>query len=230
LFWWQKIYVFWNYYYRHARISSNRHGVSSVDPRDNWSRIATGYRLHNRWFGVPFPEGSTIFSSPRRPRQFWGPPTFLISWYWRFITTGVNRLGREADNSPPTSVKFKETQIYISTPPIRLDGVARSQLSTGRTLPCRGDTHPHQVSLQYSNSCHTPYPCDSSPCQHVNISCGQSHSLLMRSMGKWYWRLVNLVFHISPYVAVVAARRPWTGSRLSYCSSSTWDVILLSYS
>jgi hypothetical protein len=37
--------------------------------------IATGYGLDNRWVGVRVSIGSRIFSSPRHPNQFWGPPS-----------------------------------------------------------------------------------------------------------------------------------------------------------
>jgi hypothetical protein len=60
---------------------------------------------------VRAPVGARIFSSPRRPDRLWGPPDFLYNGY------GVNRPGREADHSLPTSAEIKNTWIYIVSPP-----------------------------------------------------------------------------------------------------------------
>jgi hypothetical protein len=49
-------------------------GVSLAD-------IATGYRLDDRGVGVRVPVESRIFSSPRRPDWFWGPPNLLSNGY-----------------------------------------------------------------------------------------------------------------------------------------------------
>jgi hypothetical protein len=43
---------------------------------------------------------------------------------------GVNRPGREADLSPPSSVEVKNACSYISTPPIRLHGVVLKHMTT----------------------------------------------------------------------------------------------------
>jgi hypothetical protein len=41
------------------------------------SAVGTGYGLDVRGVGVRVPVGSRIFSSPRRPDQFWDPPSLL---------------------------------------------------------------------------------------------------------------------------------------------------------
>jgi hypothetical protein len=64
-----------------------------------------------------------IFSSPCRADGFWGPPSLLSNGYRGIFPEG-KRLGRVAVHSPPTSVEAQKTWIYISTPPIRLHGVA----------------------------------------------------------------------------------------------------------
>jgi hypothetical protein len=47
--------------------------------RDSAVGIATGYGLGGRGVEVPVPVGSRIFSSPRRPDRFWGPPSLLFN-------------------------------------------------------------------------------------------------------------------------------------------------------
>jgi hypothetical protein len=64
--------------------------------------------------GVRFPVGSSIFSSPRRPDRLWGPPSLLSNGY-RALSAGVNRPGREACRSPPTSAEVRKIWIYTST-------------------------------------------------------------------------------------------------------------------
>jgi hypothetical protein len=50
--------------------------------RDSSVGIATGYRLGYGGVRVRVPVGSSIFSSPRHPDQFWGPPSLLSNGYW----------------------------------------------------------------------------------------------------------------------------------------------------
>jgi hypothetical protein len=79
--------------------------------------IATGYGLDDRGVAVRVPVGSRIFSCPRRPHRFWGPPNLLYNGYRRLFPWGVKRPGCEADHSSPTSAEVKKMWIYISTPP-----------------------------------------------------------------------------------------------------------------
>jgi hypothetical protein len=53
----------------------NRYG--GVRSLDSSVGIATGYGLDDQGMGVRIPEWSRIFSSPRRPDWFWGPPNVL---------------------------------------------------------------------------------------------------------------------------------------------------------
>jgi hypothetical protein len=55
--------------------------VECVRSRDSVVGIATGYGLDDRGVGVLVPVGSRIFSSPRRPDRFWGPPNILSNGY-----------------------------------------------------------------------------------------------------------------------------------------------------
>jgi hypothetical protein len=79
--------------------------------RDNAVSIATGYGIDGG-VRVRFPIGARIFSFPRRPDQFWGPPSLLSNGYPRVLSPG-----READHSLPTSTEVRNTGIYTSTPP-----------------------------------------------------------------------------------------------------------------
>jgi hypothetical protein len=60
--------------------------------------------------------GWEFFSSPPRPDRFWGSPSLLSNWY-RDLTSGVKRPGREADHSSPSSAKVKNAWSYTSIPP-----------------------------------------------------------------------------------------------------------------
>jgi hypothetical protein len=84
--------------------------------RDSAVGIATGYGLDGRGVGIRVPVGARIFSSPRRPDGFWGPPSLLSNGY-RELSVGVKRPGREADHSPLTTADVKNTWIYTSTSP-----------------------------------------------------------------------------------------------------------------
>jgi hypothetical protein len=47
--------------------------------------------------------GSEFLSSPPCPDRLWGPPSLLINGYLGSFPGEVNRPGREADHSPPSS-------------------------------------------------------------------------------------------------------------------------------
>jgi hypothetical protein len=49
--------------------------------------------------------------------RYWGTLSVLSSVYQRHFLGGVKRPGREANESPETSVDVKNTWIYISNPP-----------------------------------------------------------------------------------------------------------------
>jgi hypothetical protein len=80
--------------------------------RDSTVGIATGYELNDQGVGVRVLVGPRIFSSPDVQTGSGVHPTSYT------MSTGkVKRQGREADNSPPTSVKIKKTRVYTATPP-----------------------------------------------------------------------------------------------------------------
>jgi hypothetical protein len=65
--------------------------------------IANGYGLDGP--GIEIPVGARFSSRPDRP---WNPPSFLYNGY-RVFPGGKERLGRDADPSPPSSaVVMKE--------------------------------------------------------------------------------------------------------------------------
>jgi hypothetical protein len=53
----------------------------NVRSRDSSVGIVTSYGLDGGRVGVRVPVRSRIFSSPRRPDRFWGPPNLLSNEY-----------------------------------------------------------------------------------------------------------------------------------------------------
>jgi hypothetical protein len=88
-----------------------------VGSRDSAVGIATGYGLEDRGVGVRVPVGAKIFSFPCRPDRSWGPIHPRFRWEQGTLSSGVKRLGREADHSSPTSAGVKKTWFYTSTLP-----------------------------------------------------------------------------------------------------------------
>jgi hypothetical protein len=70
---------------------------------------------------------TTVSRTALRPTQ---PP---IQWVLGDLSLGAERLGFEADHSPPSSAKAKNAQSYISTP--NMPSWCSAYLSTGTTLP-----------------------------------------------------------------------------------------------
>jgi hypothetical protein len=80
--------------------------------RDSSVGIATGYGLDDQGAESSSPGRVKIFYFSMSSRPALGSTQPPIKW-----VPGVNRQGREADHSPPTSVEVKKTWIYTSTPP-----------------------------------------------------------------------------------------------------------------
>jgi hypothetical protein len=59
---------------------------------------------------------SDFFSLPC-PGQLWGLPSLLSNGYQGFFSQGIKWLGLEADHSPPSSTKVKNTWSYTFVPP-----------------------------------------------------------------------------------------------------------------
>jgi hypothetical protein len=85
--------------------------------RDSSVGIVTGYGLDG-WGSIP---GRTrfifLFSTPSRPAL--RPTQPSIQWVLQALSLGVKRKGREANHSPPSSVKVKNGRV-IPPFPIRL--------------------------------------------------------------------------------------------------------------
>jgi hypothetical protein len=84
--------------------------------RDSVVSIATCYGLDDRGVGVPSPGRvkNFLFSMSSRPAlESTQPP---IQWVPGALSPWVERPGREADHSPPTSAEVNEMWIYTSTP------------------------------------------------------------------------------------------------------------------
>jgi hypothetical protein len=80
----------WTWFFRtYLRISQSNIPRS----RDSAVGIATGYRLDDRGVVVRVPEGSRIFSSPRRPNRLWGPSCLLSIWYHGGTFPGAKAAG-----------------------------------------------------------------------------------------------------------------------------------------
>jgi hypothetical protein len=69
--------LFWKFFLS----SSSSSSLFYYHPNDSLVCIVTGYGLNDRGVGVRIPEGSRIFSSPRRPDRLWGPPSLLSDGY-----------------------------------------------------------------------------------------------------------------------------------------------------
>jgi hypothetical protein len=85
--------------------------------RDSEVGIAIGYGLDNRRVGVPSPGRvkNFLFSKSSRPAlRSTQPP---IQWVPGALSPGIERLGREADHSPPASAAVMKMFIYTSIPP-----------------------------------------------------------------------------------------------------------------
>jgi hypothetical protein len=83
--------------------------------RDSVVGRAIGYGLDDRGVGVRVPIASIIFSTSTRPAL--GSTQTSDQWVPGAPSLGVNRPGREAHYSPPTSIEVKKTWTYASTPP-----------------------------------------------------------------------------------------------------------------
>jgi hypothetical protein len=67
--------------------------------------IVPGYGLDD-WGLIPGKGKIFLFSSLN---WLWGPPSLLPNGYWGLFPRGVKQQGREADHSPPSSAKVKNS-------------------------------------------------------------------------------------------------------------------------
>jgi hypothetical protein len=88
------------------------------------SGIAISYGLDDR--GFKSRQGLGIFLFTTASRLALGPTQPPIQWVSRALSLRVNRPGREADHSPPSSAQVKTSWSYTSTPSVRLHGVVLS--------------------------------------------------------------------------------------------------------
>jgi hypothetical protein len=90
--------------------------LSHIKSGDSVVRIAIGHGHDDRVVGVRVPVGSRIFSPSHLQPVSGVHPTSYPMGTGGFLPA-VNRLGREADHSPPTSAEVKKMSIDTSTPP-----------------------------------------------------------------------------------------------------------------
>jgi hypothetical protein len=85
--------------------------------RDSSVGIATRYGLEDREYRSSSPSRVKNFLFCTSSRPALGSTHPPIQWVPGAVSVGVQRPGRETDNSPPTSAEVKKMWIYTSTPP-----------------------------------------------------------------------------------------------------------------
>jgi hypothetical protein len=86
--------------------------IVSYKSRDSSVGIALGYVLTDRGIRVRFPVGLGIFLFTTASRTALEPTQPPIQWIPRALSLGVERPGREADHSPPSSADVKNAWSY----------------------------------------------------------------------------------------------------------------------
>ena len=76
---------------------------------------------------APVNTAERIFSSPKRPGGFWGPPKPPNQWVSRYAYPGLKRPGPEADYLSPYGAEIKWS--YASTLPICPNGDHRDNFN-----------------------------------------------------------------------------------------------------
>jgi hypothetical protein len=90
--------------------------VKGVTTQDSSVGIVTGYGL-NRRVRSSSPGRGNNFVVSTSSRTVLGPTEPPIQWVMVALSPGVNRPGREAEHSPPSSAEVKKTWIYTSSLP-----------------------------------------------------------------------------------------------------------------
>jgi len=57
-------------------------------------------------------KGLKFFFSPKRTDRLWGPPRLVFNWFQRFFSLGAKLPGRDADHSPQSTAKVKNSGSY----------------------------------------------------------------------------------------------------------------------
>jgi hypothetical protein len=87
-----------------------------MQSRNSAIGIATACGPDGGGVGVWVQVGAGFFSHPSRPDRFRGSTASYQMSTWGYFS-GVKRLGREADLSPPTSDEVMNKRIYTPVPP-----------------------------------------------------------------------------------------------------------------
>jgi hypothetical protein len=93
-----------------------------LNSRDSSVGIALGYGLDDRGSRVRFPAGLGVFLFTTESRLALGPTQPPIKWVPGALSLVVERSGREADHSPPSSVGQECLELFLhypNTPPWR---------------------------------------------------------------------------------------------------------------
>jgi hypothetical protein len=92
----------------------------SAEVKNAWICISTPQYAFMAWCSLKAQGQLYLLTASRTALGPTQPPTERVPGA---LSLGVKRPRREADHSPPSNAKVKNTRIYTSTPPIRLQDV-----------------------------------------------------------------------------------------------------------
>jgi hypothetical protein len=103
--------------------SRNFVGYWHIQIRASLVSIGTRLQAGGAGFNSQPAQWCDTSSSPPRPDRLWGPPSLPIQWIPGALIPRIERPGREADHSSPSSAEVKSAWKYTSTAPTWLCGV-----------------------------------------------------------------------------------------------------------
>jgi hypothetical protein len=100
----------------HTRCSKTYFFCKRHANRKSSARIPIGHRLDDRRIGVRLRAEARDFLFSSTPRPSLEPMKTLIQWATRILSPAVNPIWFEANHSPASSAKVKNTWSYTSIP------------------------------------------------------------------------------------------------------------------